>query len=130
MDMSFQAILDELSLRLTSGPFQFRLIVQPTMAAILGVRAGIADAESGAPPFLWGVLSRQAACKGDLKTALRHLTFPILIATALDALVQYLMFGHIHPLSALSVGTVLMALPYSAARGLTNRIQSRRARRE
>jgi len=130
MDLPFQTIFDELTARLSDGPMQFRFIVQPTMAAILGIRAGIVDARSGLPPFVWSLVSRQAASKSHLETALRHLAIPILIATVLDAIVQYIMFEHIRPLMALVVGTVLMALPYSIARGLSNRIRSRTGARE
>ena len=126
MDLSFTAILDELTSRLSGGPFRFRLIVQPVMAAILGVRAGVADAKSGMSPFILGLLTRRAVSKSHVKTALRHLTVPVLIATVLDALVQYIMFGHIRPLTALIVGTLLMSTPYSLARALSNRVRTRR----
>ena len=35
-----------------SGKGQFRLILQPLAALILGVRFGIADANAGHPPFV------------------------------------------------------------------------------
>jgi hypothetical protein len=126
MDLSFTAILDELTGRLSGGPFRFRLIVQPTMAAILGARAGVADAKSGMPPFILSLLTRRTANKRHLETAARHLIIPVLIATLLDALVQYIMFGHIRPVTALIVGSVLMSTPYSLARALSNRVRSRR----
>ncbi len=45
----------------------------------------------------------------------------------LDGIAQYIMFGHVRPLTALLVGSTLMFVPYSAARGLSNRIRSRRS---
>ena len=126
MDLSLKTILDELMTRIATGPFQFRFILQPAMATLLGVRDGLADAKSGSPPFLWGLLSRRIASKGQFKTALRHLMVPVVIATVLDAVVQYLTFSHIRPLTALIVGTILMSLPYTTARGVANRLRSRR----
>jgi hypothetical protein len=130
MDLSLKAVFEELIGRLSTGPLRFRLVMQPAMAALLGVRAGFADARDGMPPFVSGLIFRRSARHGDLKTAFRHLMIPILIATILDALVQYVMFGHIRPVSALTVGTLLMSFPYCAARGLSNRIKSRRRARQ
>ena len=125
MDLSLKAILDELTIRVSTGPMQLRFILQPTMAAILGVRAGLVDATTGMPPFIWSLLSWRAVSKPHLEIALRHVAGPILIAAVLDAIVQYTMFRHVRPLAALIVGTVLMALPYAVGRGLSNRIKSR-----
>jgi hypothetical protein len=125
MEWSLQKIADELVSRVTSGPMQFRLIVQPAMALVLGIRDGLADAKAGSPPFVWGLLFHRQALKPSLKSAVRRLQVPIVFATLADALVQYLMFGYIRPLTAVLVGTLLMGLPYSAARGLSNRMRSR-----
>jgi hypothetical protein len=47
-DMGFwDGIWHELA---TAG--RFRLILQPTLAIILGIRLGLADARAGHPPFL------------------------------------------------------------------------------
>jgi hypothetical protein len=56
---------------------QFRFILQPTMAAILGVRAGLVDATTGCRPPIWGLLSGRAVSKRHLEIALRHLAVPI-----------------------------------------------------
>ena len=118
-------IIEELIARVISGPFHFRLIVQPTMAICLGIRDGLVDAKAGAPPFVWGLPFHAGGRKPCLRSALRRLQVPILVATLADAIVQYLMFQHVRPVTALIVGTLLMGLPYSAARGLSNRIRSR-----
>jgi hypothetical protein len=36
-----------------SGPMKFRLLLQPTVAAIFAIRSGLKDARSGKPPCLW-----------------------------------------------------------------------------
>jgi hypothetical protein len=40
-----------------SGGLNLRFIVQPTMAALLALRAGIQDARQGRQGYLWAVLS-------------------------------------------------------------------------
>ena len=38
------------------GPLSFRLIVQPSVAVILAIRAGLRDARAGRRPYFWTVL--------------------------------------------------------------------------
>jgi hypothetical protein len=108
---------------------QVRFLVQPTMAAILGIRAGIHDVRQATPPFIWSLCTRPEERKRQLKQALEHLLIPIVVAIVLDGIVQYLLFKWIRVLGAVILGTILMGLPYSVARGLTNRIISARRQR-
>jgi hypothetical protein len=103
-----------------------RFIVQPIMAALLGIRAGIHDARLETPPFIWSLCTQPELRTRQLKQALRHLVIPIIVAIVLDGIVQYLLFQRIRVLGAVTVGTLLMGLPYSLARGLTNRVVSAR----
>ena len=43
-----------------TGPMYLRLIAQPTVAAILAIRAGLRDARQGRPPFLSTLLRNPA----------------------------------------------------------------------
>jgi hypothetical protein len=36
------------------GPLAFRLVLQPKVAALLAIRAGVRDAKAGRPPHGWG----------------------------------------------------------------------------
>ena len=54
-----ESVMDEILARLwhnitarSTGPMHLRLIVQPTVAAILAIRAGLRDARQDRPPFL------------------------------------------------------------------------------
>ena len=47
--------LEELPQRFT-GPGRLRFILQPMVAIVLGIRGGLADAEAGTPPYLFGLL--------------------------------------------------------------------------
>jgi hypothetical protein len=113
--------LDDLAARLT-GAMSFRFILQPAVAVILGIKDGIKDAKAGAEPFVINLLIHSKNRWKDLKTAFRRLLVPIIVGIVFDAIAQYLIFKRIHPLPAVIVGTLVIGVPYSAARGLTNRI--------
>jgi len=128
MYSSFAQFLEHLLARLT-GPLHFRLIMQPLVAIALGIRDGLKDARAGRPPFIMHLIVRPEGRKRQLKRALESLIKPLIIAIVLDAVAQYLMFQTIYPAAAVFVGVAIMGVPYSLARGLTNRIASARAAR-
>jgi hypothetical protein len=39
------------------GPMRFRLIIEPAVAIFFAIRAGVRDARTGQPPFLWKFFS-------------------------------------------------------------------------
>lgn len=112
--------LQDLPKRLT-GPGRFRFILQPAVAIFLGIRAGKADARSGVPPYLLGLILGHGRRKQMLKEALAQLSTLIAVAILLDAISQFLILRAIYPGAALLVGPVLIALPYSISRALANR---------
>jgi len=50
-----------------SGPMNFRLLLQPLVAAVLAVRAGMQDARDGRPPYLWTLLTDPSQRKDLLR---------------------------------------------------------------
>ena len=118
-----EEFLNDLVARVT-GPMSFRFILQPIVAIGLGVRDGLMDAKAGMPPFIYDLIFKPKNRKRQLTSAFHRLLTPIIVATILDAIAQYLIFKHIRPLHALLVGTFIMGLPYSISRGITNRIAS------
>jgi len=116
-------VLDKIVARLT-GEMSFRFILQPVIAVILGIRDGLMDAKAGTPPFIADLIFSPKNRKRQLKSAFNRLLTPIIVATVLDAIAQYFIFGHINPLGAVLVGTFVMGIPYALARGVTNRIAS------
>ena len=115
-----QQFLIDLPKRLT-GPGRFRFILQPTVAIILGIRAGKADARLGRPPYIFSVLFRSEHRATVLREAFEHLATLIGVAILLDAISQFLILREVFPGAALVVGPVLIALPYSISRALSNR---------
>jgi hypothetical protein len=124
---SFAQFVEHLVARLT-GPMHFRLILQPLVAIALGIRDGLKDARAGRPPFVMDLFVRPEGRRRQLKQALQSLVKPLIIAIVLDAVAQYLMFRTIYPGAAVFVGVAVMGVPYSLARGLTNRIVSGRTK--
>src|SRR5215831_6596962 len=50
-----QSFFEDIPKRL-AGPGRFRFILQPSLATLLGIRSGLADARAGRPPYLYGIL--------------------------------------------------------------------------
>jgi hypothetical protein len=108
-------------INVASGRGQLRLILQPTIAMLVGIRLGITDAKLGHDPFLKRLtLSSNRAALA--KEAARSVVVPFCIAIVLDGILQYLTLGYVRPLAALVVGAVLIWIPFSIARSFTNRI--------
>ena len=103
------------------GPGRFRLILQPLIATILGIRNGLADARAGRPPYLWGVLFHRHLRSELVKSAFATVANLLLMGILVDSVVQWLILGVSYPGAALVVGPVLVMGPYAVARALSNR---------
>ena len=113
--------LADIPARLT-GPGRLRFILQPTVAIILGIRWGLADARAGRPPCLMGLLFHPLHRREYVRTGLSTVRDLVAFGIILDVVAQFLIFQQVHPGAALVVGPVLIATPYGLARGLTNRV--------
>ena len=112
--------LEDLPKRLT-GPGRFRFVLQPAVAILLGVRAGIADARAGRMPYLLSMFFDGEHRIALMKEALSQLSTLIAMSVLLDVVSQFLILGQIFPGPALIVGPVLIATPYTLSRALANR---------
>jgi hypothetical protein len=108
--------------RRLSGPGRFRFVFQPLMAILLGIRSGREDARKGQPPFLAAVLLHPVLRRDLLKSGFRTIVNLLLMGILLDSLFQWILLGASYPGAAVVVGPVLIAVPYSVTRALTNRI--------
>ena len=111
-----------------TGPGGFRFILQPAAAIFFGIRDGLVDASEGRPPFIHILAFERERRAEAARSALKTLLKPIIVASLVDALSQYLLFHRVHPLVAILVGSFVLALPYSIARALSNRIATARIR--
>jgi hypothetical protein len=108
------------------GPLAFRLVVQPLVAGLLGIRAGLWDARSGRPAYFWTLLTspgeRVQLWREGWKAVGRVMAF----AALMDVAYQLLVFGGIYPLETVFIAFLLAGVPYLLTRGPVNRIVSMR----
>ena len=105
--------------RVLGGKGQLRLIIQPAVAIVLGIRLGIADARVGEPPFVLRLFRHPEHL---VRRALSDVVVPFAVAVGVDVILQHYTLGYVRPLAAVIVGLLLVWLPFSIARGLANRI--------
>jgi len=108
------------------GPLEFRLLLQPLVAALLAVRDGVVDAHTGRPPYAWTLLHDPAHRRERLREGVRATFRVVLIGVAIDALYQYKVHGTVYPGEALGIALLLGFVPYLLIRGPTDRIARRR----
>lgn len=108
------------------GPMSFRLLIQPTVAVFLAVRAGLKDAREGRPAFLWAVLSSGRHRPGLLQHGWQDVGKVFIIAMILDAIYQLIVHRGVYAGEMLITATVLAIIPYILVRGPVNRIARRR----
>ncbi len=111
-----------------SGVGRLRFVLQPIAALLIGSRDGMKDSQAGCPPFLFALVSHRGRRADLLRSAFASVRDLVAIAIILDIISQFLIFGEIHPGAALILGPLLISVPYSISRALTNRIARRRNR--
>lgn len=113
--------LPERWVAMLTGPGRFRFILQPLVAILLGIRDGRLDAKAGRRPYVIAALFVREGRKDALLSGIKTFSKPFVVSVILDVIFQFYLFHHVRFWSAVVVGTLLIALPYSIARGLTNR---------
>ncbi|MGN6110882.1 MAG: hypothetical protein ACTHU0_37620 [Kofleriaceae bacterium] len=107
------------------GTGHLRLIFQPLLAIIIGVRLGLADAREGRAPFLLRLFTTSQRGAARLREAFSDILLPFTFAVILDGILQHYTLGRIRPVAALLVGAMLVWLPFSLARAASNRLSRR-----
>ena len=102
------------------GPMSLRLVIQPAIALLLGIRDGRMDAKEGEPPFIVGLITNSRDRKAKLVSLFKSLSKAIIIAVILEVIVQYLLFGQVHAIGVILYASFFLIVPYSLARGVTN----------
>jgi len=106
------------------GPMSLRLLLQPTIATILAIRSGLADARAGKPPFFWTVLTNANDRRELLRSGWKSVAKVFTMAVVLDVVYQLIVARWVYPLEAVIVAFVLACVPYLLLRGPVNRIAS------
>jgi len=104
------------------GPLKFRLILQPTAAAIIAIRAAVRDARKGHPAYGWALLTDPVRRPELLREGWEEIAKVFVAAVAVDLIYEVVVLHKIYLEQSLIVATVLALLPYPFFRGLVNRI--------
>jgi hypothetical protein len=109
-----------------SGPMSFRLVLQPTVAVILAVRAGLQDARTGSAAYGWAVLTDSVHRQALLREGWKAIAKVFLLAIVLDVVYQIVALRWIYPGEAVLVAFLLACVPYLLLRGIVNRLMRSR----
>lgn len=107
------------------GPMQFRLYLQPLMAAALAVRDGRKDAREGRPPYGWALLADAGHRRYLLRDGWKGIARVFVLAYGLDIVYQLVALQRLGPLQALFAAILLALVPYVLLRGPVNRLTPR-----
>jgi len=108
-----------------SGPFSFRFVLQPIMAAIFAVRDGVRDAKRGVPAYFWRVVANPAERRALLREGWHNTVRIIVLGVVMELLYEVIVFKTIQPLQLVVVVLGLAFVPYVLLRGPANRIARR-----
>jgi hypothetical protein len=104
------------------GPLHLRLILQPAVAAILGIRDGLNDGRQGRPAYFWAVFSTKGMRSELLRAGWRSVSKVFILACVLDIVYQIIVQRWVYPGEVLLVASILALIPYLLIRGPINRI--------
>ena len=121
MEEYFLRVWNDLGARLT-GPLSLRVILQPTMATIFGIRDGVRDAKNNRRPYFYALFTDSEHRAWLLKDGWHSVAKVCILAIILDALFQLIVFKWFYPVEALLVVFLLAVNPYLLVRGVVNRI--------
>ena len=118
--------IENLGARVT-GPMHFRIYMQPLMASILAVIAGLRDARAGKPAFFSAMLTtRRAEVIREMAVSVGRV---FIFAVILDIIYQLYVQRWIYPLETIVTAILLAIVPYFFIRGITDRIATFASRR-
>lgn len=121
MDDIWMRIIENLGDRV-SGPMKFRLVLQPVMASIFAIMAGLQDARTGKPPYFWSLLTHPETRPEMIRDGWKSVGKVFMLALILDVVYQIVVLRFVYPGEAMIVAFILAILPYLILRGLVTRI--------
>jgi hypothetical protein len=110
MEELLERVRENLAGRLT-GPMNLRLIIQPVVATILAVRAGLKDAHQSRPPFFWAVLFNPSHRRELLRQGWKDIGKVFIVAIILDTIYQLIVHGGVYVGELLITAGFLLLCP-------------------
>ena len=105
-----------------SGPMKFRFVLQPVMASIFAVLAGLNDARTGKPPYLWALITDREHRQDMVRDGWKSIGKVFVLALTLDVVYQIMVLRFVYPGEAIMTAFALAIVPYLILRGLVNRL--------
>jgi len=121
MEDIWTRIVDDMINRV-SGPLHFRLVLQPAVAVIFAVLAGIKDAKAGKPPYFWSLVTDPSSRSEMIKDGWKSVGRLFIFALVLDVVFQIIELRFVYPGEAIIVAFVLAIVPYLFLRGMVTRL--------
>jgi hypothetical protein len=109
-----------------SGPMHLRIYLQPMLATVFAVIAGLRDAREGHPPYFWSLFTDPDHRRDLLKDGWKSVGKVFVIAMVLDVIYQFFVQRFIYPGEVVLVAIILAIIPYTVVRGLVTRVMSPR----
>ncbi len=123
MEELFARIYENLGARV-SGPMHLRLYMQPIMASIFAIVAGLKDAKLGKPAYFWALFTQPKHRRDMLKDGWKSVGKVFIVAMLLDVVYQLIVQRWVYPFEVVLVAFILAIVPYVTLRGLANRAAS------
>src|SRR4051812_47581788 len=96
----------------TTGPMHFRFFIQPAVAAIVAIRAGLEDSRLGRPAFFWSILTNAKPRIAQLRAGLKDVGKVLVVAALLDVIYQLAAQRGIFALELIFTALTLAFVPY------------------
>ncbi len=112
------------------GPLTFRFVLQPVVATFLAIRAGLADARTGRPPYFWTILTNPNDRAALLREGWKAVAKVFVLASVIDVAYQVMVFRWVYPFEVLLIAFLLACVPYLLIRGPANRMARKGRRHE
>ena len=124
MDEFFQRFFEDLIGRV-HGAMTFRLILQPTMAAIAALKDGVKDAKTGKPPYFFALFTDPQRRQELLRDGRKSVGRVFILGLVMDAIYQVWQLKTFYPGEAVVTAFILAIIPYVLLRGPVNLIARR-----
>ena len=108
---------------------KMRLIIQPLIACVLAVRAGLRDARENKPPFLWALVFKTEHRGELLRHGWKDTGKVLIVCVVLDVIYQLIVLHMVYLGEAIGVGILLAVIPYVLLRALVGRLVGTKKRK-
>ncbi len=105
-----------------TGPMKFRLVLQPLMASIFAIVAGIKDAKTGKPPYFWALVTEPTQRTQMIRDGWKSVGKVFVLALVLDVVYQLIVARFVYLGEVVVVAFLLAIVPYLLLRGLVTRV--------